>query len=108
MCVPVRARDDVSKEKMPYNALCADNVGFWWQGLSMFNVMLACFMSLHQWCMGNKLFTLARPTTKWFFHIWMAHSASFCQCICGRPNWYVVCCVVMNLHTPADVSLSNL
>ena len=67
----------------PSISLCDDIVGFLRKGLSIFNFIVACGISLHHIWIGKRVSVLDSPATKWYFHVLMDHSTAFTRWICG-------------------------
>ena len=65
-------------------------VGFLWQGLSIFKVIVACGMSQHQICMGKWVSVFVSLVIKWSFHVLMAFPAAFTQWFFWGTNWYTM------------------
>ena len=62
--ITIGKRGVFKNSNFPSIAVCADIVGFSWQGLSIFKVIVACGMSPQHRCIGKQVSVLTSPAMK--------------------------------------------
>ena len=105
--IPGGASGVLLKSKCPSFYVYADMVGFFWHGLRISNIIVACGISQHHRFIGKWVYLLNKPVMKWSFHVLMSHSAVLTRWICVGNNWYSLSFCLFHFLRLAYASLSN-
>ena len=105
--IPGDASSVLLKSNCPSSAVYSGIVGFFWQGLIIFNVIVVCGISRHHRFIGKQVSVLVIPAMELSFHVLMDCSATLTRWICGSTNWYEISFYLLYLLSLFDESLFN-